>query len=207
MKAGGRGGGKRLYLALLHFPVYDKNGRVVTACITILDLHDVARLARTYGVGGFLVVHPVASQRALVRRIVHHWTHGFGARYNATRREAFETLTLCSSLDEAVYAVQEREGGRTPRLVVTTAGRYRPTVGFVELSRRLRERSTPHLLLLGTGWGLAREVVERADDVLEPVAGGGDYNHLSVRSAAAVVVDRLLSEARAGSRERAAADT
>jgi hypothetical protein len=49
----------------------------------------------------------------------------------------------------------------------------------------------PELLLLGTGWGLAAEVLERVDDVLEPIAGSGPYNHLSVRTAAAIVLDRL----------------
>jgi hypothetical protein len=47
------------------------------------------------------------------------------------------------------------------------------------------------LLLLGTGWGLAAEVLDRVDDVLEPIAGAGPYNHLSVRAAAAIMLDRL----------------
>ena len=39
--------------------------------------------------------------------------------------------------------------------------------------------------------GLAPEVTERADIQLEPVRGPSNYNHLSVRSAAAVILDRL----------------
>ena len=129
MTPGAGRGGERLYVALLHFPVYDKNGRVVTTCVTILDLHDLARVARTYGLAGFLVVHPVASQRALVRRIVEHWRRGFGAGYNPTRRDAFETLSLHAGLDQAVEAVRAREGGAAPRLVVTTVAGYRPPWG------------------------------------------------------------------------------
>ena len=37
-----------LYLALLHHPVYDKNGAVVTTAVTNLDVHDIGRLARTF---------------------------------------------------------------------------------------------------------------------------------------------------------------
>ena len=32
-----------LYVALLHFPVYDKNGAVVTSAVTHMDIHDIAR--------------------------------------------------------------------------------------------------------------------------------------------------------------------
>jgi hypothetical protein len=48
------------------------------------------------------------------------------------------------------------------------------------------------LLLFGTGWGLADEVLEAADALLPPLAGPSGYNHLSVRAAAAIVLDRLL---------------
>ncbi|HQK80165.1 MAG TPA: RNA methyltransferase [Syntrophales bacterium] len=49
------------------------------------------------------------------------------------------------------------------------------------------------MLVFGTGWGLADSIVARADCSLPPVRGGSDgYNHLSVRSAVAVVLDRLF---------------
>ena len=45
------------------------------------------------------------------------------------------------------------------------------------------------LLAFGTGWGLAPEVIEHADALLEPIrAARGDYNHLSVRSACAIAL-------------------
>lgn len=50
------------------------------------------------------------------------------------------------------------------------------------------------LILFGTGWGLAPEVVAEVDAFLPPVGGGGTYNHLSVRSACAIILDRLLGE-------------
>ena len=52
----------------------------------------------------------------------------------------------------------------------------------------------PYVLILGTAWGLAEEFISLADYVLEPIAGSTDYNHLSVRSAAAIIFDRLLGK-------------
>jgi hypothetical protein len=48
--------------------------------------------------------------------------------------------------------------------------------------------------LFGTGWGLTEELFDRADFILEPIKGSGDYNHLSVRTAAAIILDRLLGD-------------
>jgi hypothetical protein len=48
----------RIYLALLHYPMYNKRGEIITTSITNLDLHDISRAARTYGAEGFFVVHP-----------------------------------------------------------------------------------------------------------------------------------------------------
>ena len=52
--------------------------------------------------------------------------------------------------------------------------------------------SQPFLLILGTGWGLTEAIFSRSDYILEAIEGSTDYNHLSVRSAAAIVFDRLL---------------
>jgi hypothetical protein len=46
--------------------------------------------------------------------------------------------------------------------------------------------------LLGTGWGLADTMIPSVSRVLAPIEGASDWNHLSVRSAAAVILDRLL---------------
>jgi hypothetical protein len=183
-----------LYIALLHDPVYDKNGRVVTSCVTNLDLHDIARVARTFELAGFFVVHPVPSQEALIRRIVRHWQEGFGAAYNDTRKEAFGIMTHCHSLLEAVEHIEKVWDGKTPRLVVTSAGRHAWTVSFDELRSQVEAASEPCLLLFGTGWGVTEKIVAAADEVLEPIRGSGRYNHLSVRSAVSIVIDRLVGE-------------
>ncbi|MEN6615563.1 MAG: RNA methyltransferase, partial [Syntrophorhabdus sp.] len=50
------------------------------------------------------------------------------------------------------------------------------------------------------GWGLTEEVVERCDRMLEPISGAGDYNHLSLRVALGIILDRIFSQ-RGGNHE------
>ena len=179
-----------LYLALLHHPVYDKNGAVVTTAVTNMDVHDFGRLARTFGVRAFYVATPVPTLRRLVERIMRHWESGPGATYNHTRKEALALARLAHDLD-AVLADIERETGVLPRLVATSAREGGRRLGFSELGRRLRDDPRPELVVFGTGWGLTEDVLGRADDVLDPIRGTTPWNHLSVRSAAAIILDRL----------------
>jgi hypothetical protein len=179
-----------LYLSLLHHPVYDKNGAIVTTAVTNMDVHDIGRLARTFDARAFYVCTPVTTLQRLVERIIRHWETGPGATYNETRREALALVRQAPDLDAAIADV-ERDTGRLPRVVATTARAGGARLGYPALRRRLAEDPVPQLLVLGTGWGLGAEVLERADDVLEPIAGVGDYNHLSVRCAAAIILDRL----------------
>jgi hypothetical protein len=52
------------------------------------------------------------------------------------------------------------------------------------------------LLLFGTAWGLHSEVLESADYVLKAIEGKKRYNHLPVRAAAGIIIDRLIGEYR-----------
>jgi hypothetical protein len=182
-----------LYAALLHHPVYDKNGAVVTTAVTNMDVHDFGRLARTYDLRAFYVATPVPTLRRLVERIIRHWDTGAGAAYNHTRKEALALARLAPDLD-AVVADIERETGVLPRLIATSAREGLPRLRFAELRQQLREDNHPMLLIFGTGWGLTEDVLGRADRVLEPIRGTADWNHLSVRSAAAIILDRLRGD-------------
>jgi hypothetical protein len=184
----------RLHLALVHYPVLDKNGATIAAAVTNLDLHDIARAARTYGARGYHIVTPVADQHELVEELRAHWVTGHGARYNPKRRQAMELVHLHADLTEAVASIAAKEGAR-PRVVATSARFGEGGLSFDELRRKLH-RGGVILLVLGTGWGLAPECVAAADDRLEPIDGPTDYNHLSVRSAAAIMLDRLLAPER-----------
>jgi len=182
-----------LYTALLHHPVYDKNGAIVTTAVTNMDVHDIGRLSRTFDVHAFYVATPVPTLRRLVQRIIDHWETGPGSTYNETRKDALALVRLAHDLDTTVADI-ERESGRLPRLVATSARDGAARLSFGALRESLRSDARPTLLVFGTGWGLTTELLTRMDDVLEPIRGVGDYNHLSVRSAAAIILDRLRSD-------------
>ncbi len=181
-----------LYTALLHYPVYNKCGETIASAVTVMDLHDIARAARTYGVKRFFVVTPLEDQRQLAERVVRHWTEGFGARYNSDRKEAMELLCLAGSLEEMVQEVTGLEG-RRPLLMATDAARQDHNPISFEEARGLLRRGDTVVVLFGTAWGLTRDVILKADYNLEPILGKGTYNHLSVRSAASIILDRLVS--------------
>jgi hypothetical protein len=183
----------RVSIALLHYPVYDRNCRVVASAVTNLDLHDIARSARTFGLFRYYVVTPVAEQRILAERIRGHWQDGWGARYNPKRREALELLRVVPELDAALSDLEEN--WQRPAKIVVTGAQDRPgSISCTGLRQLFEDTGQPFLLLFGTGWGLTEELFARADFVLEPIKGAGEYNHLSVRSAAAIILDRLLGE-------------
>jgi tRNA (guanine37-N1)-methyltransferase len=181
----------RLYIALLHHPVYDKNREVVTTAVTNMDVHDIARAARTYGLKAFYVVTPVKALQKLSLKIIAHWETGYGAEYNETRKDALALARVTDTLDDTIIDI-ERECGAKPRLIVTSARKGDRRSPFTEIRNVLLRETAPFLILLGTGWGLTDEVLARSDYILEPIEGDSDYNHLSVRSAAAIILDRLL---------------
>ena len=183
----------RVSIALLHYPVYDRNCRVVASAVTNLDLHDIARSARTFGLFRYYVVTPVAEQRILAERIRGHWQDGWGASYNPKRREALELLRVVPELDAALNDLEEN--WQRPAKIVVTGAQDRPgSISCTELRQLFEDTGQPFLLMFGTGWGLTEELFARADFVLEPIKGADEYNHLSVRSAAAIILDRLLGE-------------
>jgi hypothetical protein len=178
------------YLVLLHHPVYDKNGEVVTTAVANMDVHDIARAARTYGAQRYYIVTPLEAQIRLVEKILAHWQEGYGAVFNPSRREAFQRVCVKTSLDEVLADVACRSGKRV-RLVVTGAGLSDNAISCEALKARILNEEEAYVLIFGTGWGLAAEILNRADVRLAAVKGVPDYNHLSVRSAVSIVLDRL----------------
>ncbi len=183
---------RTLALALLHHPVLDRQDSVVTTAITNLDLHDIARSSRTYGLANYFVVHPITAQRELAQRVRDHWVDGSGAKRIPDRKPAMELLTIVDDLDAACAVVEARGEGK-PVLWATSARKGPDGLSHLAARAVLEGEGPPVMVLLGTGWGLAPSVVERADALLDPIEGAGDgYNHLSVRAAAAILLDRLV---------------
>jgi len=177
-------------IALVHFPVYNKSGDIVTSSVTTLDVHDISRICRTYAVGVFYVVTPLETQQKLVSRMMEHWLKGYGAEYNPTRKEALLNARVVSVLDDAVADIAQRRGER-PRTIIPDAKRFPQSRSYREV-REVLKNNHPYLLVFGTGWGLEKSIIERADIVLDPIEGLNGYNHLPVRAAIAIILDRLL---------------
>ncbi len=179
-----------LYVALTHYPVINKRGDIIASALTNLDLHDISRAAKTYGIKSFYVVTPLSDQQVLAKKIIAHWTEGAGAVYNPDRRSALELIKVKDSIIDVAEDIHGVENSY-PKTVTTCARRYPASIGYAEF-REILENGMPYLLIFGTAWGLAESLISQADFLLEPITGTTSYNHLSVRSAAAIILDRLL---------------
>ncbi len=180
----------RTHVALVHHPVVDRAGAVITTALTNFDVHDLARSAMTYGLAGVHIVTPVTSQREKADHIAALWMADEQGEHRAQAlrlvRTADSIETVIADLgDPLVVATSAREGA------FGAAKRCTPLALHAEagVSR------APLLVLFGTGWGLAESLIPSVSRVLAPIEGGSSWNHLSVRSAVAVMLDRLFGRA------------
>lgn len=179
----------RLAVALVHYPVLNRRNEVVASAVTNLDLHDIARTCRTFGVGRFFVVTPVKEQQRVVEQILEHWLHGYGSTHNPDRCSAFQLVERVADLETA-QARWSEENSRTAQLIVTSAKSPQGLNG--QDCRSLLEEN-PLLLVLGTGSGLAPEITDQSFETFQSIPGVADYNHLPVRAAAAIILDRIFT--------------
>lgn len=182
-----------IYLGLVHYPVYNKNNDVVCTSVTNFDIHDISRSCRTYDVKGYRIIVPLDAQKQLTERILGYWQDGSGGAFNKDREDAFSITRVSESIEETIAEI-ERVEGKKPLIITTSAKRFPNTVSYKELSEKIFADDQPYLLLFGTGWGLIDEVMDMSDFILEPIRGNTQYNHLSVRSAVSIILDRLLGE-------------
>lgn len=180
----------RLYMGLVHFPVRNKHGEKIASAVTTLDIHDLARLARTYDVKRLFIITPLADQQDLAKRILRHWVEGYGGRHNPHRKEALECVSVAGSMGEAMARIQEIEG-EIPLTIATDAAYQEGRSISYEETREVIWGNRAAALIFGTAWGLHEEAIRQTDRVLAPVLGRRGYNHLSVRTAAAIILDRL----------------
>lgn len=178
-------------IVLVHHPVVNKIGETIGSAVTNLDLHDIARASKTYGIDNYYIVTPYEDQQKLVTEILDHWKTGHGAKYNPARKEALELVSLASSLEEVIERVTNSRG-TVPLLLTTSAKEQEKTLSYEDARGKIAKKEAL-LLLFGTAHGLTPEVMEMADYSLMPVGANTGYNHLSVRSAVSIVLDRLLS--------------
>ena len=181
---------RNLFCALVHYPVLDKEKNSVAVSLTNLDIHDIARSSCTYGLGGYYVTTPLEDQRKLLETLQGHWRTGAGARANADRAEAFGLVRAAASVGEAIADITERTGKR-PRVIGTSA-MGSGSIAFSDVCAALCEETV--LLLFGTGQGLSPDICASCDAMLPPLRRLSEYNHLSVRSAVAIILDRIIGD-------------
>ena len=179
----------RLYTGLIHYPVYNKNREKIASAVTNLDLHDISRISRTYGVKKFFVVTPLEDQLEFVNSLINHWKSGFGASYNIDRKEAIEVIEITASIEAAEKKIVDIERER-PVTIATCASQVRGSITFGR-AKDIIQSNKAVLLLFGTAWGLHEDALNSADFVLKAIEGNSGYNHLSVRAAAGIIIDRL----------------
>ncbi len=178
----------KLYMALLHYPAYNKDKEIVATSIVIHDIHDMSRAARTYGVSKFYVVQPMEEQKKVVSRIVKFW-ETTGYTYNPNRLEAISVMKVIDSLQDAVNDIEAIDTIH-PLVIGTSAKKRNKTISYDEVAEALKT-DKPLLVVFGTGWGIPESFEEQFDAFLPPIEGATDFNHLSVRSACSIILDRI----------------
>lgn len=183
---------KGAYVMEIHYPVLDKRGEKTSTAITGMDLHDIARACRTYGIKKYLLITPLAQQREMAKKIITHWTEGWGSEYNPDRKEAFSTVKIFASVERALDWVKGKEKVE-PYKIVTSAKSHEGAVHWLSLKREILFKDHSPVFMFGTGSGLHNEIIDSADAVMTPIIGGTDsWNHLSVRSAVCITLDRFF---------------
>jgi hypothetical protein len=185
----------KIYIALVHYPVTNKTGKMVATAITNFDIHDIARTARTFGVENYFLVTPLESQIMLTERILGYWANSDNPHIIPDRQNALSRVKVVTSITGAIDEIV-RQTGKKPLVITTSAKENGPRISYSGMRKQIETTEGPYLLLFGTGYGLSTEVLEGSDFILEPIRGADDFNHLSVRAATAIILDRLLGEIR-----------
>jgi len=182
----------RTHLILRHDEVLGRGQSRLHASVTQVDLHDFSRLACTYGLGGFHCVSAMESQHRICQDIAEYWQNGSGRSYNPDRHQALALLQLHRSQQECLAAIEASQGA--PALLVGTSAQE--TAASCDLEELLQNLppERPLALQFGTSWGLSPEQLQACHAVLRPIQAHAPYNHLSVRCAAAILVDRLFAK-------------
>lgn len=177
-----------LHIGLVHYPIFNKNKDIVATTITHFDVHDIARVCRSYGVCKYHLIHPSEEQLMFVERLKEHWLVGAGGQINPLRAEAMKRVVTASSIEQ----VKVQEG--IDLTYATSAKNYTdyPMQTFDSAKKNIKSAEKT-LILFGTGSGLVSRVFDQCDALIEPIVGfeGSDFRHLSVRAAVAIVLDRI----------------
>lgn len=184
--------GRNLSFCLCHYPVYLDKRTIGASSLTNLDIHDIARISRSYGMSDFYVLSPLKDQLDLLRSILSHWLNGPGSEKNKDRSRALQSVKAVENFEEA-RKLAKRKHGMEPVFLGTSANWPKNGQTLTPADARTLCAAAPVIICLGTAKGLALEHMDFCKGVLRPIRFIGD-NHLSVRSAAAILADRILGD-------------
>lgn len=186
----------KMAIALVHYPIVDREKKIVATNITNFDIHDIARASTVFGIDKYYIIHPMKEQLMFVERILDHWRVGQGAKFNPYRKTALNPVRTAESLEKALHDWVEIHKNDNPVIIATHARAVNGAqdITFEQTRNLLYVEKRPVFLIFGTGFGLTDEFMCNCHYVLESIRGAPprDYRHLSVRSAVSICLDRLM---------------
>lgn len=184
------------YVALMHNDMMLKEGRIGPTSVTSIDIHDIARSSTTYGLKNFFVVTNLKDQQKMVQKMLSFWVdEKIGGDYNNNRHHAVLSVKLENELDDVIMTIEKKEG-KKPLIIGTSARQQDAQQAITYFDQEIVwQHDRPVLFLFGTGSGMSERLLQRCDYMLPPLQSYYNFNHLSVRSAVAIILDKWLGVA------------
>ena len=98
---------------------------------------------------------------------------------------------VASTFEDACKDI-ENEYKKQLVTIGTSAKETGNSASIVKLKEEINNEN-PYIMAFGTAWGLSEGFIENCDMILEPIKGQGKFNHLSVRSAVSIYLDRICN--------------
>ena len=143
------------YVALMHSDVLvGEERKPGFTSVTSIDIHDIARSSKTYGIKEFFLVTPLEDQQKIVSKVLDFWKKGIGAEYNKCRYNAIQLVQLIDSLQAVIEKIENKEGKRP--LVIATSAQAADAQRIISYydQQVVWHNERPVLLIFGTGQGL-----------------------------------------------------
>jgi tRNA (guanine37-N1)-methyltransferase len=186
-------------VVLLHSPVTNRAGEPVTTAVTNMDIHDISRTCRTYEVDHYFLVNPLLEQEKIVQDILNYWKAPRAQTWHPDRAEALMRTEFVATFDDVKRILSERYPGLSVEVAMPDARPLPNQETYAETKARWDQDLSlgVKIIVLGTGGGVAESFYPEVNTYLAPIYGplaGAGYNHLSVRAAAAIILDRLFGK-------------
>lgn len=146
----------------------------------------------TFGIELCYIVTPLPKQRQITEKLIHHWEQGYGVKYNPMRSAALKKVSIKRDIPEMLEEI--RQDGEPVIIGTSSREMVDKMIGYRELRLWTERQERPLLMLFGTGWGLTDETIGLCEKMLAPIKGVGEYNHLSLRVALGIILDRIFGE-------------